>query len=280
MHKIFLLLITFLSLSKSCLPATRNTVAILIHGTWGLSSSWHQPGHIFYETLKNHLLQAKIKLINFNWSGKLCYDKRQAAGLNLANLIRSYPENTGFIIISHSHGGNVGIIASQNLTTSNQIEAFYSLGLPVDSQNYLPNMLVIKNFYHLFSFGDIHQTALGMHERVLPQKPRIYNVNIEIKKTKPQHEELHSAVIAKWLLQLAQGLKKLTSRSNHFFAIFNDTDLPVIGIDTKITEKLDYDQRWHARLHTSLLSPYSSGRSIINYSDSVTSPDKCSLPAN
>ncbi len=262
MHKTVLLLWFFLSLSKFTCPVASNRVAILIHGTWGLNSAWHQPGDLFYETLKTCLAQAKIKLINFNWSGKLCYTKRAAAGLNLANLINSYPANTRFIIISHSHGGNVGIVACNQLTTKNQIEAFYSLGLPVDKINYLPNMQVIQNFYHIFPFGDIHQTALGIHERVFASQPRVYNINIEINKTKPQHENLHGLQIAKWLLEIDKIIKNFKNPSNHFFAKFNNNQAPEITIDSQIQAKLDYDQRWHERMQSSLLSTYSSGRSI------------------
>jgi len=262
MHKIFLLLISFFSLSKSFFIDSKNSVAILIHGTWGINSAWHQPGDLFYETLKTNLAQAQIKLINFNWSGQLCYAKRQAAGLNLANLIKSYPADTSFIMITHSHGGNVGIIASQNLTQLGQIEAFYSLGLPIDTKHYLPNMQVIKNFYHIFSFGDMHQTVLGSHERVFPNQPGIYNLNIEVNQIRPQHEELHELTIAKWLLQIAKIIANLDKTSNHFLAIFQDQVAPVISIDHNIPAKLDYDQRWHQRIHQSLLSPYSSGRSL------------------
>lgn len=262
MHKTVLLLWFFLGLSKFSYPLTPNRVAILIHGTWGLNSAWHQPGDLFYETLKASLAQAQIKLVNFNWSGKLCYAKRAAAGLNLANLILSYPVNTSFIIISHSHGGNIGIIASHQLTKKNQIEAFYSLGLPVDLTNYRPNMQVIQNFYHIFSFGDIHQTSLGMHERVFFDQPKVYNINIEINNTKPQHEDLHGLQIAKWLLEVDKIIKNFKNPSNHFFAKFNLDKAPNINTDTQIQAKLDYDKRWHERIQNSLLSTYSSGRSI------------------
>jgi len=249
-------------LSKSNSQKIENTVAILIHGTWGSNSRWHQPGNIFYETIKSHLLKEQIKLISFNWSGKLCYIKRQEAGVNLANLIHSYPASTNFILISHSHGGNVGIIASQILTTPDQIKSFYSLGLPIDTQNYLPNMQVVQNFYHIFSFGDIHQTVFGMHERIFPNLKGVYNINVEVNGIRPQHEDLHVIQIAKWLLEIDQVIKNFKNHSNHFFVKLYDNCKPAITLDNQIKQKLDYDKHWHERIQTSLLSPYSSGRGL------------------
>lgn len=255
MCKILLLLLVLNSLSKSqdrsssTVPKKESAiVAILIHGTWGIESAWHQPGALFYDTLKHNLLKNNIKLIDFNWSGKLSYQKRKDAGINLANLINSYPRNTAFILITHSHGGNVGIIASQLLNIPNQILAFYSLGLPVDVKNYLPNMQVIKNFYNIFSFGDLHQTAFGMHERILPISNGIYNVNIEINHVPPQHEELHGVSIAKWLMHIDKKLSNLSNCQAHFFARFYDNDAPNISIETELVKKINFDAKLHEKI--------------------------------
>ncbi len=255
MHKILLLLLFLNNLSKSqanlaLAVATKNptTVAILIHGTWGLESAWHKSGALFYDTLKHSLLKNGIKLIDFNWSGKLSYQKRKEAGINLANLITSYPCNTRFILVTHSHGGNVGIIASQLLSPPHQIIAFYSLGLPVDTSSYLPNMQVIKNFYNIFSFDDTYQTAFGMHERILPVGQGIYNINIEINHQKPQHEALHSLAIAKWLTHVDQKLNNFNNYENHFFAEFYDNCLPKISVETNLAQKLSFDAHCHEKI--------------------------------
>jgi len=243
------------------LSCTSNQVCILIHGTWGTGSDWHNPGNPFYDTLKKNLAASQIKLIDFNWCGTLSYEKRKIAGLNLANLMDSYPPQTKFMIIAHSHGGNVGILASQYLQQTNQITSFYALGTPIDTSSYLPNMQVIQKFYNIFSFGDLCQTVFGMHARLLPKGPRIYNLNIEINDQKPQHEDLHCPTIAKWLLHIPGCLKDF-SCDNHFFAQFYDHCKPVITIDPNLEFKLTQDLKLHAQLHANL-TDFTNGRSAL-----------------
>ena len=102
--------------------SSNDKICILIHGTWANQSDWHNPGGQFHETLKNNYKEQNIKLISFNWSGTLSYQKRNQAGQRLAELINSYPPKTNFILIGHSHGNNVGIIASQQIKQKNKIE--------------------------------------------------------------------------------------------------------------------------------------------------------------
>jgi hypothetical protein len=267
MDKIFKFSLFFIKMS---IYAANQQVCLLIHGTWGNNSSWHDPSSEFYKTLEANLLLSNIKLVNFNWPGKLSYEKRQIAGKNLANLINSYPTNTKFIIVSHSHGGNVGIIASQLLSEPKKISIFYSLGLPIDDLNYLPNMQVIEKFYNIFSFGDLYQTAIGMHQRVFSKIPGVYNINIEVNFQKPQHEDLHSPVIAKWLPYISKFFANLNYDS-HYFARFYDNYPPNIFIDTQISEKLSFDNTLNERICLGLLGSYSSFR---------TPSDKCNFPAN
>lgn len=257
MCKIFLLLLALTNIAI----ATTNQVCILIHGTWAIHSDWHTPKHPFYQNIKNHLAKSQIKLVNFTWCGTLSYEKRKIAGLNLANLIQSYPSTTSFIIIAHSHGGNVGIIASQYLQQPNKIKSFYALGTPIDSVSYLPNMQVIQNFYNIFSFGDLYQTALGMHERFMPLRPGIYNINIETNHQKPNHEDLHSPLIAKWLLELPTYLKDF-SCDKHLFAQFYDHLAPIINVETNLETKLTQDLSLHAQMHANL-TDFTNGRRLV-----------------
>jgi len=224
-----------------------NQVCILVHGTWGSESDWHQPEDPFYVTIKTQLNASNIKLIKFTWSGVLSHEKRILAGRELANLIDSYPNTTKFIIIAHSHGSNVGIIASQKLNHKYKIERFYALGTPVDLINYLPNMQVIQHFYHIFSFGDIFQTVLGVYERVFPFTPRLYNLNIEVNNKMPGHEELHCQTIAKWLLQIHPFLQEF-NYNNQFFTKFYDNIKPQIMIDVNFEAKRAQDVKLHAQI--------------------------------
>lgn len=244
-----------------------NQVGILIHGTWAATANWHKPGHQFFEILKSSLNAKQIKLINFNWTGILSYEKRQMAGVELAALINSYPTTTKFILVTHSHGSNVGIVASQLITQPAKITAFYALGTPIDTEHYLPNMHTIVNFYNIFSFGDLYQTALGMHQRILPTTDGIYNINIEINHQKPQHEELHCVAIAKWLPQITHYLKTVPSDSQ-IFAKFYDHLAPQFYLDTAFTQKMTRDLLLHKLICLHALGNYSDQRlsKIFNFS--------------
>ena len=259
---IFLLIFTKLSLFST-------KICILVHGTWGQDSDWYQSSGDFYQTLKEALPE-QVKIISFRWSGLFDHVQRHLAGRNLANLINSYPTGTKFILVGHSHGGNVGIIASQQLQKEHQIENFYALGTPIDTTNYLPNMQVIKNFYNIFSFGDLYQTVLGMHERFLHAGPRIYNINIEIGDKRPDHEELHCPQIAKWLPHLPQQLAEFTC-NNHFFAKFNQDNQPTISIETQLAQKLERDLRLHQHLCAALPSGQPDWRVFTNFANPSTS---------
>lgn len=262
MCKIFIILIMIVNNSNI---ASASQVCILIHGTWGLQSDWHTPGHPFYEILNRNLAEQQIKLVSFTWCGTLSYEKRKIAGLNLAKLIDSYEPSTNLIIIAHSHGGNVGIIASQYLQEHHKISHFYALGTPFDDVNYQPNLQVIQNFYNIFSFGDLYQTALGMHQRVLPLKAGIYNINIEINHQKPTHEDLHSPMIATWLLKLPTYLKKV-SCNHQLFAQFYDHHAPDISIEKSFEAKQNQDLNLHGQIHNNLVD-FTNGRCYCTCTD-------------
>ncbi len=88
---------------------------ILVHGTFGLDSTWYRPGGKFYKTLEQHATTLNQKLVPFTWSGKLSDKARIQAAESLAALILSYPKDEPIILIGHSHGGNVIILASRLL---------------------------------------------------------------------------------------------------------------------------------------------------------------------
>lgn len=174
---------------------------IIIPGTWGAESEWALPGGDFYETL-HAALPNDAALITFSWSGKNKHASRIIAAQNLAQLIHSYPPETEITIIAHSHGGNVGILASQMLQPDQRITCFYSLGTPVDQEEYSPALHAIDNFYHLFSFSDFVQPVGGLYERVFDTAMHITNIAVTINGVEPNHTQLHAACIAQWLPDL------------------------------------------------------------------------------
>ena len=111
-----------------------NAIIILIHGTWANESPWYLPGDGFFECLQAHVAKQGASVVPFCWSGNLNHASRRTAGTALVQLIKSYPADKPIVIIAHSHGGNVAIIASQILAKeqpiAHTIDKLYLLGTP------------------------------------------------------------------------------------------------------------------------------------------------------
>ena len=230
------------------------TVAVLVHGTWATSESWCQPGGGFFETIKGQLVKNQIPLLNFAWSGKLSTLERLRASQSLAALIKSYPECVKFILISHSHGGNVSMGASQLLSDSGQILTIYNLGTPIDFESYQPNMQSVRYCFNIFSFGDLYQPILGYYQRVLPCHPRIYNVLLNVDGRYLNHEELHSSMVAYSLLELGASLLKFDS-TQILLAQICGQRLKSIDVDLNLATKLVQDQKLQAAICWQLAHP-------------------------
>lgn len=197
MKIISLLLITF-SLSAQHL-------VILVPGTWSRNEIWHTHSGDFFKEVQRAAHDLDMQVITYNWSGKLSHDARIQAARELVTLMHSYPEDTQFTIIAHSHGGNVVYETSQQLYNQgyrNYIRALYTLATPCSELEVLPNMAVIEYVYHFFSYADLVQTVHGMYERTLPSHPRCCNLRILINNREPDHADMHQAMIGAWLLYL------------------------------------------------------------------------------
>ena len=90
---------------------------ILVHGTFDRESVWTKPDSCFSLKLKEELgMQGDT--ISFQWSGANSYQGRVRAGHDLAIFLvetkRKYPKYR-FVLIGHSHGGNVIFYALKEL---------------------------------------------------------------------------------------------------------------------------------------------------------------------
>ena len=176
---------------------------IIVPGTWAAKERWHTPQGDFFKEVQRAAQDLDMQVLTYNWSGALCYDARVCAAQGLVNLIRSYPHETIFTIIAHSHGGNVVFEASQQLYACGYrscIRALYTLATPCSELEVLPNMDVIEYVYHFFSFADLVQTVQGMYDRVLPAHPRCCNLRILMNNREPDHGSMHHAMIGNWIL--------------------------------------------------------------------------------
>ncbi len=198
LHYIFLGCIAFAGFAKS----ESKPVYILIHGTWAVRQAWHSPEGDFYKRLAQSIEVLNSDLITFTWSGKPNHDSRHEAGRELARVISRYSDDTEINIIAHSHGANVGIIASKHLGMNRKqkrIKRFYALGVPVDIKWYMPNMDVIEFFYNFFSLKDRIQPVLGLYSRLFTQHERIANVRLIVDGEEPSHSGIHCPIIGQWI---------------------------------------------------------------------------------
>lgn len=186
------------------------SACIIIHGTWAQNENWYCPGGDFFEAVKkcNDEIKKVDEVISFSWSGKLGYSAQVEAAQNLATVINLYDV---VVLVAHSHGATIGMIASQIMSKEmtagnnfNKIAQFYSLGAPIRESFVTPNMMVIKRFYNLFSFGDFVQTVNGFYERVFSLRDRIVNVSIQFNSLHPSHAQLHHPVLGIWLLKIEE----------------------------------------------------------------------------
>lgn len=195
------------SLSKSA--------CIIVHGTWASKAKWHQPGGSFYE---NILCSAKKRgiddVVSFFWSGKNSNKKRNNAAIGLCQLILQYDS---VVIVAHSHGATVGIIASHILydqwrETGYKIKKFYALGVPVNKYDHFPNMHVIEKFYNLFSFADDVQPVFGIFGRTFFLHDRVANLSIQINGKEPNHSQIHHEIVGRDLLGIDECFSQKTTK--------------------------------------------------------------------
>ena len=229
------------------------TYYIIIHGTWSRPFGWHVPGGDFYDALASVSDLGTVSF--FLWSGENNHEARVTAGKRLVEYIHLYyPKDAHITIVAHSHGSNVGILASQILAkypgNEHRIHHFYGLGTPINTQSYMPDMTVIDYFYNLFSFNDFVQPVFGLFGREYPEHDRIANIFITINGNEPRHAELHHPLIAQWLPTIHEDLsaQKLAGFEQFDFkkpAIihFNTGLLPTYEIDTERPQKRQRDEK-------------------------------------
>lgn len=182
-------------------------VFILIPGTWAATSAWHQPGGDFFETLKHSAALARTPVITFTWPGSNSHACRVAAAQELAKMIERYDV---VYLVTHSHGTNVGILATQLLgirKCRSRIKKFFALAAPVHEE-YFPDMNVVDEFYNLFSLADVVQPVFGAFERTFPTHERMVNLRVTINGTEPDHMAIHDPLVARWLPFLPEALNK------------------------------------------------------------------------
>ena len=222
-------------------PLSKN-IWLIIHGTFAQHAVWHKPSGEFFKTLQRHA-GPNTQIYNFRWSGINSDEARLQAGITCKNYVRTIINpHDKLHIVAHSHGGNVALVAVNQLTKEKSplsIETLITLGTPVDIDHYKPDMERIKIIYNLFSYGDRVQPVLQIFKRTFPEHPHIYNIQIMCNGYCPTHSELHSTLIAQHL----PTLKKLINYEKkpllvHFF----DKKNPIVTLDNNREKDLEIDR--------------------------------------
>lgn len=253
--------------TRAVIADNHHGVCIVIHGTWAQEAAWSRPGGDFFNALQESAAYNNMACVSFSWSGALDTATRHVAGESLAQLIASYPSSYKVVLVAHSHGANVGIVASHLLCIRHQhpIEAFYALAVPVHMLSYPPDMCIIKRFYNLFSFEDFVQPILGMFERTYPAHPRIANIRVVVDGKQPAHSGLHDACIGQWLLDmpdaLAQkkigGFEKFDTKQHGLLSFYKNSS-PSYSFDADFEMLATQDRYLLAYLTNSLIRKDSS----------------------
>lgn len=225
------------------LYSTQN-VYIIVPGTWSAESGWHSEGGDFFECLKKSVDQETTSVMTYYWSGNNNHKSREHAAQGLANLIQSFPEMCIIHLVTHSHGSNVGILASQLLSHNkvmiNKIHAFFAFGTPVNQESYFPDMNVIHHFYNFFSYSDFVQTVLGTFQRIYPDHDRVANISVTINSSQPNHDTIHHPIIAQWLPKIHECLPMFDFKKPSNIAFFSNKK-PEYYIEHNRNELLEED---------------------------------------
>ncbi|PKN03820.1 hypothetical protein CVU75_00165 [Candidatus Dependentiae bacterium HGW-Dependentiae-1] len=249
-----LLILSLICFSWTAIKA--HDVYIIIHGTWSCGTAWANSGGDFFDALEKNA-PTESNILPYTWSGSTDNASREHAARGLVKLIKSYPPKTNIHLIAHSHGANVGIVASQMLAKEKDnhhfIADFYAMGAPVHMSSYAPAMNVIAYFYNLFSFEDFVQPVFGFFERIYPEHPRIANLRVFLNGKQPGHSELHDPLVGQLIPHLPAFLHANKCTLSAPGIIYLTTDAaPTYKADTDRERLLQRDKQMIQLLATSL----------------------------
>lgn len=194
---------------------------ILIHGSfaspkhmmvYGNRKHWCQPGHKSFELLKK-ITGAHI--INHPWSGGIHLSSLIAGAKELMVLIKHYAPTHTIHIVAHSNGGNVALLALDELaraTTTVIVDELILLGTPIYFNWYPKSIKVVRCIYNLFSYGDVIQPVFGNYERSLPEHNHIFNIQVKMNNKPATHNELYRSPI----IQLIPQFRHLFAKKNKY----------------------------------------------------------------
>lgn len=116
---------------------------IVIHGTWASDQNWWKNGYSFFEYMEHDVPFDDLFLGDdpYEWSGNWSHDARKRAATKLETWATQHQEDC-LNVVAHSHGGNVGFLASNSV----QFGRMIMLSTPAHPHLYNP-----VNYKSLFS---------------------------------------------------------------------------------------------------------------------------------
>jgi hypothetical protein len=147
-------------------------LTIVVQGTGARGAADFLPGGRFFEHIVSTVPDRAYA--SFQWSGGDSHQDRIHAARELANRIRAYPFSPGEklnLIVGHSHGGNVDILAV-NMGIGHRVENLVTLGAPSRPGYHLEDKSSVGRFVNVFnSFDNVQVLGGGDYESPLESGP-------------------------------------------------------------------------------------------------------------
>ncbi len=234
--------------SRAALAHSRHIITIWIHGTRLTFRPLFQKSDLYAPMLiKAHTPQCDPRLdkiadtlINanpdqfqknnfyiFSWSGRLCFDEREAAAkqlhINLENLITDYKTkgiDPYLRIIGHSHGGNVALNLA-HYKNNFQIDELILLACPVQEKTKtLIKDPLFRSIYALYSALDIIQildpqgiykhknkAATLFSNRQFAHQPNMAQMKVKIDRRAITHSEFAQQTFLQLLPEILKNIE-------------------------------------------------------------------------
>ncbi|MHB8267226.1 alpha/beta fold hydrolase [Bradyrhizobium sp.] len=106
---------------------------VLVHGTWGRGffwkrklAQWCEPDSQFRSdlvaSLRSQMPELQLHFSAFNWDGRNSIHSRADASIQLADELAGHSmDGSPVLVIAHSHGGNVALLASMKMECCSKI---------------------------------------------------------------------------------------------------------------------------------------------------------------
>jgi hypothetical protein len=114
-------------------PAVCETIVVLVHGTFAPGAEWTRPFSPLVRAVQGAVDPNRTLVIPFGWSGQNNHRERLGASRGLIQLItdlKRFHPNARFILIGHSHGGNICLHASKNPAVAHGVAGIICLATP------------------------------------------------------------------------------------------------------------------------------------------------------